>query len=54
MSFRSKGDVNVNDYSRRYWQGGGHKNAAGGVSELTILEAIDKVKSTSKEIIIDD
>ena len=54
MSFRSKGDVNVNDYSRQYWQGGGHKNAAGGVSELTILEAIDKVKSTSKEVIIDD
>ena len=54
MSFRSKGDVNVNDYSRHYWQGGGHKNAAGGVSELTIHEAIEKVKSTSKEVIIDD
>jgi hypothetical protein len=24
------------------------------VSELTILEAIEKVKSTSKEVIIDD
>jgi len=54
MSFRSKGDVNVNDYSRKHWQGGGHKNAAGGISELTIPEAIDKVKSTSKEVIIDD
>tara|TARA_Y100000385_G_scaffold74666_1_gene75465 strand:- start:13826 stop:14827 length:1002 start_codon:yes stop_codon:yes gene_type:complete len=54
LSFRSKGDVSVNDYSRKHWQGGGHKNASGGLSELTIQETIDKVKSTYKEVVIDD
>jgi bifunctional oligoribonuclease and PAP phosphatase NrnA len=30
MSFRSKGDVDVNEFARTYFNGGGHKNAAGG------------------------
>jgi bifunctional oligoribonuclease and PAP phosphatase NrnA len=33
-SFRSKGDFDVNVFSRTYFDGGGHKNAAGGVSRL--------------------
>lgn len=30
VSLRSKGDISVNELSRRYFNGGGHKNAAGG------------------------
>ena len=30
VSLRSKGDVDVNEFSHRYCNGGGHKNAAGG------------------------
>lgn len=32
ISFRSKGDFSVNDFAREHYQGGGHKNAAGGDS----------------------
>lgn len=42
MSFRSKGDIAVNEFSAMHFEGGGHKNAAGGVSfesfETTILK----------------
>lgn len=30
LSFRSKGDFPVNEFARKYFGGGGHKNAAGG------------------------
>jgi phosphoesterase RecJ-like protein len=32
ISLRSKGNVDVNQFARKYFQGGGHKNAAGGKS----------------------
>ena len=32
ISFRSKGDFPVNEFARKHYQGGGHKNAAGGDS----------------------
>lgn len=32
MSFRSVGDISVNDFAATYFNGGGHKNAAGGHS----------------------
>lgn len=44
MSFRSKGDFNVNNLAGKYFDGGGHKNAAGGTSLLTMAETIDKLK----------
>ena len=31
MSFRSQGDFDVNVFAKKYFNGGGHKNAAGGV-----------------------
>jgi len=31
-SFRSKGDFDVNEFARSHFEGGGHKNAAGGRS----------------------
>lgn len=32
ISFRSVGSFSVSDFSRRYFEGGGHHNAAGGIS----------------------
>ncbi len=36
ISLRSKGSFNVNEFSRKYFNGGGHKNAAGGDSFLSL------------------
>lgn len=44
-SFRSKGDFNVNLFARKYFNGGGHANAAGGMSELSLDETIIKFVS---------
>lgn len=38
ISFRSKGKVDVNKFARNYFQGGGHMNAAGGKSVLSLKE----------------
>jgi len=40
MSLRSKGDFSVNEVARKYYNGGGHKNAAGGRSEKSMSETI--------------
>jgi len=42
LSLRSVGDVPVNTFAKTYFEGGGHKNAAGGISHLTIQETINK------------
>ena len=44
LSFRSKGDFNVNDFARTHFEGGGHKNAAGGDSFLNMEDTIGKLK----------
>ncbi len=38
ISFRSVGDFDVNNFARQFFEGGGHKNAAGGKSDLSIGE----------------
>lgn len=40
VSLRSRGDVDVNFFARKYFDGGGHKNAAGGKSFATMQETI--------------
>ena len=40
MSFRSKGDIAVNEFSGKYFSGGGHKNAAGGMKEDSLENTI--------------
>ncbi|MCF8365236.1 MAG: bifunctional oligoribonuclease/PAP phosphatase NrnA [Bacteroidales bacterium] len=45
LSFRSKGDFAVNRIAAEYFEGGGHKNAAGGNSYLSINDTIEKIKS---------
>ena len=42
ISLRSKGDFSVNEFSRAHFNGGGHTNAAGGASKLTLEETVDK------------
>lgn len=48
-SFRSKGDFNVNLFSRKHFNGGGHANAAGGMSDLTLDETVIKFVSLLPE-----
>jgi len=40
MSLRSKGEFSVNDFARNHFNGGGHVNAAGGRSHLTLQETV--------------
>ena len=40
VSLRSRGDVDVNLFARKYFDGGGHKNAAGGKSFVSMDETI--------------
>lgn len=42
ISLRSKGDFSVNEFSRTHFNGGGHTNAAGGASKLTLEETLEK------------
>jgi len=41
ISFRSEGDFDVNEFARKYFNGGGHINAAGGKSYLSLNETVD-------------
>lgn len=43
MSLRSKGDFSVNEVARTHFSGGGHVNAAGGKSELSLEETVKKL-----------
>lgn len=46
ISFRSKGEDNpVNVMAAEHFNGGGHANASGGMSELTVIETLAKIKS---------
>ena len=38
----------VNLWAKEYFEGGGHKNAAGGVSYLTLEETVAKFKDLVK------
>ncbi len=42
ISLRSKGDFNVNEFARAHFNGGGHTNASGGRSELSLSKTIEK------------
>ena len=43
MSFRSKGDFPVNIFAEKYFNGGGHLNAAGGMSNESMSETKKKL-----------
>lgn len=42
ISFRSQGDYDVNEFARKHFNGGGHINAAGGKSLLTLEDTVKK------------
>ena len=42
ISFRSQGDFDVNQFARTHFNGGGHINAAGGKSYLSMRETVAK------------
>ncbi|MGK7392095.1 MAG: DHH family phosphoesterase [Candidatus Cyclobacteriaceae bacterium M2_1C_046] len=49
ISFRSVGDFSVNTFARKYFEGGGHRNAAGGKSNLTLEETVKKFEELLEE-----
>lgn len=49
ISFRSKGSIAVNKIAMDHFSGGGHMNAAGGVANEPIEEAVDRFKSLVPE-----
>jgi len=42
LSLRSLGDFSVNEMARAHFQGGGHRNAAGGQTNLTLEQTVKK------------
>ncbi|MEM7297196.1 MAG: DHHA1 domain-containing protein, partial [Bacteroidota bacterium] len=44
LSFRSVGDYAVNKFAEEYFKGGGHKNASGGASDLSLRETEKRFK----------
>jgi len=50
LSLRSKGSFKVNEIANEYFEGGGHMNASGGISHLSVDETIKVVE----KIIIDN
>ena len=42
ISFRSKGDFKVNIFASKYFNGGGHEHASGGISRLSLKETEKK------------
>lgn len=49
ISLRSKGNFSVNEMSRAHFNGGGHTNAAGGRSEKSLKETVEKFISILPE-----
>ena len=54
ISFRSIGKFDVNQFSRQHFQGGGHINAAGGKSELSMEETILKFEKIISETVFNN
>ncbi len=51
ISFRSKGDFKVNIFASKYFNGGGHEHASGGISRLSLKETEKKfIKDIKKYI----
>lgn len=42
LSFRSLGNFSVNEMARMHFEGGGHRNASGGSSRMTLEETLQK------------
>lgn len=49
VSLRSRGETDVNIFARRYFGGGGHKNAAGGKSFVSMAQTVEYFERVVKE-----
>jgi phosphoesterase RecJ-like protein len=49
LSLRSRGEFPANEICKRFFNGGGHRNAAGGSSTDTLAETVEKFKSILPE-----
>ncbi len=49
LSFRSLGNFSVNEMARKYFEGGGHKNASGGTSHTSLESTLQKFLSILPE-----
>ena len=49
ISFRSKEKIDVSKFAKKYFSGGGHKNASGGFSNNSIIETEKKFIASVKE-----
>ena len=49
LSLRSKGNFKVNEIANKYFSGGGHMNASGGISEVSVNETIKIVEKIIKD-----
>jgi phosphoesterase RecJ-like protein len=49
LSFRSLADFSANEVARKHFEGGGHKNASGGQSKLSLEETLKKFLSILPE-----
>jgi phosphoesterase RecJ-like protein len=49
ISLRSKGNLDVNQIARKYFNGGGHKNAAGGQLNLPLNKVVELFESVVKK-----
>lgn len=52
ISFRSQGDFDVNKFAREHFNGGGHINAAGGKSYLSMNETVSKFEKLVAQLTI--
>lgn len=51
LSLRSKGNFKVNEIANKYFSGGGHMNASGGISEVSVndtIKIVEKIISDNK------
>lgn len=51
ISFRSKGDVAINELARDHFNGGGHKNAAGGIYHNGLKSAVETFENNLSQYV---
>ncbi|MCD4746192.1 MAG: bifunctional oligoribonuclease/PAP phosphatase NrnA [Bacteroidales bacterium] len=49
ISLRSKGDFSVNEFAQKHFEGGGHKNASGGNSYISLTDTLKKFEDLLPE-----
>jgi phosphoesterase RecJ-like protein len=54
ISFRSRGEIDVNTYARTFFEGGGHRNAAGGMSTIDLAATEKKFLESLETIDLKD